>query len=99
VPKTYKVLLSRHAQDDLAGIYDYISADNPRRAAGFILALEEKILSLANMPERTPMIPENLLLGTRYRHLLHQDYRVIFRTQEDTVLVLRVFHGAQLLRF
>ena len=98
MPKTYKVLLSRHAQNDLAEIYDYIGADSPQNATTFILALEEKILSLAIFPKRVPLIPENILLGTNYRHLIHGKYRVIFRIQAEIVVVLRVIHGARLLK-
>lgn len=94
--KTYKVLLARLAQNDLAEIHDYIAADSPANAAAFVLALEEKVLSLTTMPERAPLIPENSLLGTRYRHLVHGNYRIIFRIHGDSVMVLRLVHGARL---
>lgn len=95
----YKVLLSRHAQHDLEEIFSYIAADSPGSASTFILEIEEKILSLAIMPERCPLIPENIFFGTRLRHLVHKKYRVIYRLQEDLVFVLRVVHGAKLLEF
>lgn len=98
MPKTYRVFLSRHAQNDLEEIYTYIAADSPVNAAAFVLVLEKQILSLATMPERSPLIPENNFFGTRLRHLVHKKYRVIFRIQKETVFVLRVIHGAQLLK-
>lgn len=64
----------------------------------FISAVEKKILSLAHMPGRAPLIPENTLYGIRYRHLVHGKYRIICRIQDDTVIVLRVIHGARLLQ-
>lgn len=94
--KTFKVLLARLAQNDLAEIHDYIAADSPANAVAFVMALEEKVLSLAIMPERAPLIPENSLLGTRYRHLVYGNYRIIFRIQGDSVIVLRLVHGARL---
>jgi toxin ParE1/3/4 len=97
VTKAYKVLLTRQAENDLAEIFDYISADSPEAAASFIVTIEEKVVSLVSMPERVPMIPENNLLGTNYRHLIYGNYRIIFRIQEDSVLVLRIIHGARLL--
>ncbi len=97
MPETYSVLLSRHAENDLAEIYDYIAADNPANATAFVLTLEEQILSLSIMPERAPLIPENSLLGTWYRHLIHSKYRIIFKVHDQTVTVLRVFHGSRLL--
>lgn len=95
--ETYRVLLTRHAENDLAGIYDYIAADSPANAAAFVREIEQKVLSLASLPERAPLIPENVLLGTAYRHLVHGNYRIVFRIREDTVVVLRVIHGARLL--
>ena len=62
--ETCKVFITRQAENDLVEIYDYIAADNPVTADAFVLALEEKVFSLATMPERMPLIPENNLLGT-----------------------------------
>lgn len=98
VPETYKVLLTRRAQNDLADIYDYIAVGSSTNAATFVLIIEEKVFSLATLPERASMIPENILLGTRYRQLIHGNYRIIFRIQGDSVMVLRIIHGARILR-
>ena len=49
------------------------------------------------MPERCPLIAENELMGTRYRHLRLGEYRTIFRVVVSKVLVLRIIHGARLL--
>lgn len=98
MPEIYKVLLTRHAQNDLAEIHDYISVDSPENADDFISKVEEKILALTTMPERAPLILENTVLGTRYRHLVHGKYRIIFRIQGNAVIILRVIHGARLLR-
>jgi len=97
VKKIFKVNLTRQAQEDLDQVVSYISANNPGNAGKFIGELEEKILSLATFPERAGLIPENQFLGTGYRHLLHERYRVIYRREDDTVFVLRVIHGAKLL--
>jgi toxin ParE1/3/4 len=99
VSETYKVFITRHAENDLVEIYDYIAADNPVIAIAFVLALEEKVFSLSTMPERMPLIPENNLLGTCYRHLIHGKYRAILKVHDRTVIVLRVIHGSRLLEF
>jgi plasmid stabilization system protein ParE len=49
------------------------------------------------MPERCPSIPENDILGTEYRHMIFDDYRVVFRVSGRAVHVLRVVHGNRLL--
>lgn len=96
--KTYKVLLTRQAQNDLAEIYEYIAADSLENAITFVQAIEEKVFSLTTMPERAAMIPENSVLGSRYRHLPHGRYRIIFRIKDKRVVVLRIIHGARLLQ-
>lgn len=97
MPETYSIFITRHAKNDLAEIYDYIAADSPTGAAAFVLELEEKISTLATLPERAPLIPENSLLGAEYRHLIHGRYRIIFRVYKDSVIVLRAINGSRLL--
>lgn len=95
--KTCKVNFTRQAQQDLEQIFSYISANNPGNAAKFLGELEEKIFSLATFPDRAGLIPENQFLGTAYRHLLHERYRVIYRRDGEMIFVMRVIHGSKLL--
>lgn len=95
--KTCRVSITRQAQQDLEQIFSYIAADNQDNAINFLGELERKICSLAIFPDRAGLIPENQFLGTAYRHLLHERYRVVYRREGDTVYVLRVIHGAKLL--
>lgn len=92
------VNVTLHAQRDIKSIWSYISQENPLNANDFIYALEEEILSLAVFPERNPIIPEGRILQTsEYRHLIYKNYRIVYRFDDLTVYVLRVFHGARLL--
>ncbi len=95
--KTYKVQITGKAQSDFHHIYDYISQDNPQNAISFVDALESRINGLQQYPERCQLIPENKYLGTRMRHLIHKDYRVIFRIEDTVIYILRIMHGAALL--
>jgi toxin ParE1/3/4 len=98
VTETYKVYLTRHTQDDLAHIYDYIAADNPKNAVDFVFQLEAKVYSLETFPEHHPLIPENEFFGTDYRHLVYKKYRIIYRVFKGSVFILRIIHGAKLLQ-
>ncbi len=98
VTKKYEVNLTHHAQNDLEHIFYYIAADSPNNAANFILDLEKHVSSLDTFPERHPLIPENEFFGTDYRHLIHQKYRIIYRITESSVFILRIIHGAKLLK-
>jgi len=97
VPVLFKVEITPYAERDLEGIWDYIAQDNPGNACTFVLKIEEQIYSLEHSPERCPLIPENQILGTSYRHLIYGQYRTIFRISTDTIYILRIIHGARLL--
>jgi plasmid stabilization system protein ParE len=88
------VNLTQLAQKDLEQIYYYIAADSINNATNFVLELEKKIYSLDTFPERHPLIAENELFATDYRHLIYKKYRVIYRISEKAVFILRVIHGA-----
>lgn len=93
----YRVKIAQSAETDLAEIWAYIAADNIENANQFILKFEQRMKTLSHSPRRCPLIPENELVGTRYRHLLIRKYRVVFRISGNSVYILRVVHGARLL--
>ena len=95
--KKYRVDITASAELDTAAIWDYIALDNPDAATAFILRLEEQIGTLEHYPERCPLVPENDLLGTTYRHLLFGSYRTIFKIIGSRVIILRIIRGARLL--
>jgi toxin ParE1/3/4 len=97
VQKKYTVDITASAEADIADIWDYIAQDDADSATTFILGLEEHIGTLESFPEHCPLVPENEILGTAYRHLLFGHYRTIFRLIGAKVFVLRVIHGARLL--
>ena len=97
MPAKFSVDITPSAETDIAEIWDYIAQDSPANADALVLALEEQIASLEKFPERCSRIPENEILGTSYRHLIHGSYRTIFRIAGPRVVVLRVIHGTRLL--
>jgi plasmid stabilization system protein ParE len=97
VREKYRVKIAQSAEIDLAEIWGHIAADNIDNANQFILKLEQRMKTLSYSPRRCSLIPENELLGTRYRHLLIRKYRVVFRISGNNIYILRVVHGARLL--
>jgi len=93
----FNVQITPAAERDVEEIWTYIADDNPENATSFILRLEEQIEALERFPERCPLIPENELLRTGYRHLIYGAYRTIFRITGKTVFIVRIIHGARLL--
>jgi plasmid stabilization system protein ParE len=97
VPKRYRVEITRTAERDLLGIYDYIERDSRQRALKWFREIERQIRTLSRSPKRCPVIPESEEIGREYRHLIYGSYRTIFRVEGEGVYVLRVVHGARLL--
>ena len=97
VSKKFSVDITATAEADIAGIWEHIGQDKPEAATVFVLSLEEQINTLETFPERCPLVPENELLGTAYRHLVYGNYRTIFRIIGARVIIMRVIHGTRLL--
>jgi plasmid stabilization system protein ParE len=94
VSKKYNIQITATAQTDIGRIWDYSALDARDQIAACITRLEKSIISLADYPERNPLIPENILLNTQYRHVILDNYRIIYRMQPGTVWVVRILHGA-----
>jgi toxin ParE1/3/4 len=97
MPAKFRVRITRAAERDIEETWSFIAHDSRSAADKFVRRLEEQIETLEMFPERCPLIPENEILVTRYRHLLHGNYRTVFRIERNTVYVIRVIHGARLL--
>src|SRR5574341_1990576 len=97
MPKKFNVDITAAAEDDVAEIWEYIAQDDPDAATALVLQLEEQIGTLERFPERCPLVRENELLGTAYRHLVYGNYWTIFKIVKSRVIIMRVLHGARLL--
>jgi plasmid stabilization system protein ParE len=100
----YKVRLTAPAEADAYATFDRIREVAPASAEKWLRRLFEPIATLAEMPERCPMIPEADELGHPVRHLLFGkrtgQYRIIFDIQTDSeegprVRVLRIWHASR----
>lgn len=97
MPAKYSVEITPAAERDVEEIWTYIADDSPEKATAFLLRQEEQIEALEQFPARCPLIPENEILGTGYRHLIYGAYRTIIRITGQTVFIVRIVHGARLL--
>ncbi|MHC4181587.1 MAG: type II toxin-antitoxin system RelE/ParE family toxin [Planctomycetota bacterium] len=85
-------LFSPMAVEDLEGILDYITRDNPPAAIRFVETLKEKCNTLARFP----------LLGASRDQLVEGlrvysagNYAIYYRPEADTVRIERILHGAR----
>jgi toxin ParE1/3/4 len=80
------------ADADIDSIKAYIALDNPAAAARAIDRILQSIRFLKDFPRlgRVGVLPD-----TRELSIVGLPYRVVYRIEGDTVLVVNVIHGAR----
>jgi plasmid stabilization system protein ParE len=82
----FRVSVSAKAKRDLDGILAWLLAEEAGETGlRWFQGLKNALASLANLPERCPLAPEN-------RHKPHT-YRILFTIEADIVTILHVRHG------
>lgn len=87
-----KLRIVSAAERDLREIAAHIARDNPPRTRSFIRELNGKIRKVAAQPL---IYPSRTEWGSGLRAALHRNYQIVYRVESDTVIVLRVLHGAR----
>jgi plasmid stabilization system protein ParE len=91
-----KIFWTKEALLRLQEIEEYISRDNPIVAMEFV----DKIISIAetivNNSEKGRIVPELSL--ENIRELLYRNYRIVYLIKKNSIDILTVFEGHQLLR-
>lgn len=89
--KSYQVLWTHTAQQDLTEIIDYIAQDSVDGALMILLKLEAKAALLIALPNRGRIVPELLHTGiSQYRELISAPWRIIYRVESQRVMVMAV---------
>lgn len=84
----YKIVVPPSIQDKIRQQVLYIAADKPTAALAWYDKIHDGIQSLAEFPNRCPLAPENTYLLFELRHLIVGNYRILFKVDSDTVVVL-----------
>ena len=87
-----KVIFTKQAETDLEQIADYIALDNPIRALSFIEEIEQKCLSIGDIPKAFPIVSELIELGIRKR--VYQNYSIFFCIESNQVFIIRILNSA-----
>ena len=91
-----KLFWTKEALQRLQEIEKYIAKDNPAVA----IELVDKLISLAESitdnPEKGRIVPELSL--ENIRELLYKNYRIVYLLKKNSVEILTVFEGHQLLK-
>lgn len=97
---TFTIFLTRSAERDLEGIYDYIAEHDSQQSADYVLdSLLEIAESLSTFPERGSYPKELAALGIReYRQAFFKPYRLIYRVSGEQVFIYLIADGRRDLR-
>ncbi|OIO24187.1 MAG: plasmid stabilization protein [Ignavibacteria bacterium CG_4_8_14_3_um_filter_37_9] len=80
-----KLNWTKEALQRLQAIEDYIARDNIKAAGGFV-----------DNPRKGRVVPE--LSIENIRELLHKNYRIVYLVKKNSIEILTVFEGHQLLK-
>jgi toxin ParE1/3/4 len=78
------------AEDQVADAFAYIAAERPSAALKWFERLVESVGSLSLLPDQGRMVPE--ADRESIREVLVPPYRVVYRRDDDEVLILTVQH-------
>jgi len=91
-----KMMWSPRSMEQIREIVDYIKKDKREAAtqwANLVFSLAE---GLAATPWKGRIVPE--VQRKNVREVFHGKYRIIYRVDEDAIVVLAVRHGYRVLR-
>jgi len=81
------------ATRDLSSIRSYIAQDSEHYADRFIERVVGAVENLSTFPEMGRVVPETITPDIR--ELLFPNYRIIYRSENDRILVIAVAHAAR----
>ena len=95
----YKIVLTKQADTDLRGIYEYITFTllEPEIAARQLDRIEKGILSLDEMPERFRVFEKEPWYSRGLRQMPVENFIVFYipKAEDETVTVIRVMYGGR----
>ena len=91
----YRVTWSPEALNDVDAIAEYINRDSPAYARAVAEKIIEASRNLTQFPQVGRIVPE--LDNDKIRERFVYSYRLIYRIEDDVVLIAAVVHGKRLL--
>lgn len=93
----YKVKFTEKTQEDIRAAVRYIAVDlrEPDTAERMAIRIREEAVSLKNMPERYPLVPDRYLASLGFRMTSVGNYLIfcIVNHNERQVEISRVLYG------
>jgi toxin ParE1/3/4 len=92
----HRVGWSRRALHDLESIADYIATDSPTYAGIVVKKIINQTRMLARFPRTGRKVPE--FDDDNLRELIVFSYRIIYRLQNDEILIAAIIHGRRIVQ-
>jgi toxin ParE1/3/4 len=93
----FDIVLSPAAVEDLDELAHDYRILNSRTPVGYFEAILETLGQLPDFPNRGRLVPEFLSEGERrYRELLVEQFRAIYRMEGEHIMVIRIIDGRRL---
>ena len=95
-----KILKSKLSLIDLEAIIEYYYPLNKKTASRYYKEIFSRIKKLALFPEIGRIVPEfEEEFYDRYREIIYENYRIMYRIDADVIFILRIIDGRRLLDF
>ncbi|WP_201523552.1 type II toxin-antitoxin system RelE/ParE family toxin [Aliarcobacter butzleri] len=87
--KSFEVLWTKSAKDDLQLVIEYIKLDSVSIAKDIFLGIKNECESLYYFPKRKRVVPELQQIGIfKYREIIYKRWRIIFKIENQKVYIL-----------
>lgn len=90
-----EVVFTQSAYEDLDRITDYLLERNPASAQKIFEKLISSVQELATFPFMGPVMDAPQLRAVGYRRLVVETYSVLYRLQEEGVVIYHIFNHRQ----
>lgn len=93
----YKLLITKQAEDDLAGILQYISKElsSPKAASDFLDNVLKCYDNVTNNPLMYALCDNDKFKNKKYRKIIIKNYIMFYRVDEENhiVYIMRFIYG------
>jgi len=90
-----RIVWSRRALHDLESIAGYIAQDSPAYARIVLKTIINQTRTLSRFPHSGRKVPE--FDNEEIRELIAYSYRIIYRVQQEEIVIAAVIHGKRIL--
>ena len=93
-----KPVISHAAHIDLEIIVEYYYELNKNTAKKYYKNIINKIKNLRDFPKMGKIVPEfEDMFYDKYREIIYENFRIIYKIVDETVIVVRIIDGRRLL--